>query len=77
MFDDVKNRSEIIIHPANNAIVELRGCIAPVTIFDLKTGTGLDSPKAFKRFIDLCQKNFGKGNIELVVSTSLFWDDSR
>ncbi|WP_238407275.1 DUF5675 family protein, partial [Flavobacterium psychrophilum] len=28
---DVKNRSLILFHPANNALRELNGCIAPVT----------------------------------------------
>ncbi|WP_141259316.1 DUF5675 family protein, partial [Flavobacterium aquatile] len=28
---DVQNRSLILFHPANNALKELNGCIAPVT----------------------------------------------
>jgi hypothetical protein len=28
---DVKNRKLILFHPANNALKELNGCIAPVT----------------------------------------------
>ncbi len=42
----VKDRSAILFHPANNAKLELRGCIAPVTkIFG--AGLGLLSRKAF------------------------------
>ena len=31
LVQNVPGRSMILIHPANNAIKELRGCIAPVT----------------------------------------------
>jgi len=34
---DVPERESILIHPANNALKELKGCIAPVTIL---TGEG-------------------------------------
>ena len=41
---DVPNRELILIHPANNAMEELKGCIAPVTIL---TGEGCgDSSRA-------------------------------
>ena len=43
---DVKNRSFILIHPANNALLELNGCIAPVTKIS-GAGTGLLSRRAF------------------------------
>ncbi|MFP5039436.1 DUF5675 family protein [Parasediminibacterium sp. JCM 36343] len=35
---DVPGRSAILVHPANNALLELRGCIAPVTTL---TGPGM------------------------------------
>jgi hypothetical protein len=35
---NVPKRADILIHPANNAIKELRGCIAPVTVL---TGPGM------------------------------------
>mgnify|MGYP001552701060 CR=1 FL=1 len=46
---DVKGREDIIVHPANNALKELKGCIAPVLKI---TGPGLgsDSRKACKKF---------------------------
>jgi len=43
---DVPSRSLILIHPANNALAELKGCIAPVTKLS-GPGLGLMSRKAF------------------------------
>ena len=42
----VKNRSLILVHPANNALQELNGCIAPITKLS-GPGLGLQSRKAF------------------------------
>tara|TARA_R110000868_G_scaffold14457_5_gene67388 strand:- start:38245 stop:38667 length:423 start_codon:yes stop_codon:yes gene_type:complete len=42
----VENRQGILIHPANNALVELKGCIAPVTKIS-GAGLGLMSRSAF------------------------------
>jgi hypothetical protein len=42
----VKNRSFILLHPANNALNELNGCIAPVTQLS-GAGLGLQSRQAF------------------------------
>ncbi|MGQ7944177.1 DUF5675 family protein [Flavobacterium sp. WC2509] len=43
---DVANRSSILLHPANNAQKELKGCIAPVTKVS-GAGLGLQSRQAF------------------------------
>jgi hypothetical protein len=45
---NVKGREDILVHPANNAMKELKGCIAPVLKI---TGPGLgsDSRKACKK----------------------------
>jgi hypothetical protein len=43
---DVPSRSLILIHPANHALTELNGCIAPVTKLS-GAGLGLQSRKAF------------------------------
>ena len=48
----VPGRECILIHPANNAIKELRGCIAPVAIVT-DPGCGLQSRNAFNRLIAL------------------------
>ena len=45
---DVHNRSMILLHPANNALVELRGCIAPVGKLS-GPGLGLMSRTAFSK----------------------------
>ena len=52
---DVKNRSFILFHPANNAQKELNGCIAPVTKLS-GPGLGLDSRKAFVKLKNLVYK---------------------
>lgn len=41
----VENRSHILFHPANNALKELKGCIAPVSRIS-GPGKGLDSRRA-------------------------------
>ncbi|MBL0013636.1 MAG: hypothetical protein IPP30_07745 [Flavobacterium sp.] len=48
----VENRSLILIHPANNALRELNGCIAPVTKLS-GPGLGLQSRKAFAKLKSL------------------------
>jgi hypothetical protein len=45
-IENVQNRSLILFHPANNALQELNGCIAPVTKLS-GPGLGLMSRKAF------------------------------
>ncbi len=52
---DVKNRSLILFHPANNAMQELNGCIAPVTKFS-GLGLGLQSRNAFAKLKNLVFK---------------------
>ena len=48
----VENRSLILMHPANNALRELNGCIAPVTKFS-GPALGLQSRKAFTKLNSL------------------------
>ena len=45
---NVKNRALILIHPANEAVKELKGCIAPVSILKAE-GKGLRSRIAFDK----------------------------
>ncbi|PRZ19584.1 DUF5675 family protein [Flavobacterium granuli] len=45
---NVPNRSLILFHPANNALKELRGCIAPVSQHS-GFGLGLQSKQAFRK----------------------------
>ena len=51
----VENRSLILFHPANNALLELNGCIAPVTKLS-GPGLGLMSRKAFEKLESLVYK---------------------
>jgi hypothetical protein len=44
---DVKGRDLILIHPANDAFMELKGCIAPVTTIQ-SPGKGLKSRSALE-----------------------------
>ena len=50
LVKDVSGRSLILLHPANNAQKELKGCIAPVTTLT-GIGTGSGSRIAFEKLI--------------------------
>ena len=51
-INNVPGRSLILMHPANNAEIELQGCIAPVTLLTAP-GTGLASKLAFQKLMTL------------------------
>lgn len=55
----VPNRSLILIHPANTALKELQGCIAPVTKLS-GPGMGLLSRQALIRLKDLVYKSLDR-----------------
>lgn len=66
---DVKDRSLILFHPANNALIELNGCIAPVTKLS-GPGLGLMSRKAFAKLkTQVYQVLNGKESVELIVES--------
>jgi hypothetical protein len=66
---DVQNRSYILFHPANNALKELNGCIAPVTKLS-GPGLGLMSRKASAKLKDFVYKALdNKESIELIVQS--------
>jgi hypothetical protein len=50
----VPGRSYILIHPANYALTELRGCIAPVLKATVP-GKGVFSRKALNKLMNLCR----------------------
>jgi len=52
MLEDVPDRQYILIHPANNALLELKGCIAPVSLIT-GIGKGIQSVKALQKIIGL------------------------
>lgn len=66
---DVDNRDLILIHPANNADLELDGCIAPVTKLS-GPGLGLQSRVAFNKLKDLVYKALECGeSVSLTVES--------
>jgi len=66
---DVKDRSFILFHPANNALKELNGCIAPVTKVS-GPGLGLMSRKAFTTLKRLVYKVLDTNeSVELIVKS--------
>lgn len=56
---NVVNRSLILIHPANDALKELEGCIAPVSILTAE-GKGRESRKAMEQIRQLTFPIFEK-----------------
>jgi hypothetical protein len=66
---DVKNRSSILFHPANNAQKELQGCIAPVTKLS-GPGLGLESRQAFIKLKSLVYKSLEREEtVSLIVQS--------
>ena len=65
----VKNRSLILFHPANNALQELNGCIAPVTKLS-GPGLGLMSRKAFAKLKNLVYRALSNNeSVELIIKS--------
>lgn len=66
---EVPNRSLILFHPANNALQELKGCIAPVTQLS-GPGLGLLSRKAFTQLKNLVYTTLErKESVTLIVQS--------
>ncbi|WP_348797324.1 DUF5675 family protein [Flavobacterium adhaerens] len=65
---NVKNRSFILFHPANNALKELNGCIAPVTKLS-GPGLGLMSRKAFTKIKNLVYKALEYESVTLIIKS--------
>jgi hypothetical protein len=66
---DVKNRKLILFHPANNALKELNGCIAPVTKIS-GPGLGLQSRLAFAKLKDLVYRALDSTETVLLIIKS-------
>ena len=56
-LENVTNRNLILIHPANDALKELEGCIAPVTYLS-GIGQGTSSKPLFQKIVSLCYQAF-------------------
>ena len=68
---NVSKRSFILFHPANNALTELNGCIAPVSKLS-GPGMGLLSRTAFKKLKDLVYKVLENNeSVELFITSNL------
>ena len=64
-----KGRDLILMHPANNAMLELQGCIAPVTKI-CGAGLGLQSRKAFASLKALIEGPLRSGEeVTLIVES--------
>lgn len=60
LVQDVPDRSLILIHPANNAELELKGCIAPVSTL-LRPGCGEKSRMVFDPLMKLVYAALNRG----------------
>ena len=68
---NVKNRKYILLHPANNALKELNGCIAPVSQITGE-GRGNESRKAFEKLKNLVFPYLETGFVvELIVTKKI------
>jgi hypothetical protein len=66
---DVQHRSLILFHPANNALQELNGCIAPVAKLS-GPGLGLLSREAFSKLKSLVYPFLDKNeSTELIIKS--------
>ena len=66
---NVPDRGAILFHPANNALKELNGCIAPVTKIS-GAGLGLMSRKAFSKLRVLVYQELEKGKKVSIIIKS-------
>ncbi|MEL7588453.1 MAG: DUF5675 family protein [Prolixibacteraceae bacterium] len=65
--DGVPQRSGILIHPANDALTELEGCIAPVSTLT-GIGKGLFSKKAQEKLNALVYEVMEREGVFLAIS---------
>ena len=63
---DVPDRSAVLIHPANDALVELKGCIAPVSLLT-GAGKGLNSRLALAKLVSLVYEALDRHELVLLI----------
>ena len=68
LVEGVKDRALILIHPANDALTELQGCIAPVTTLTGE-GRGNLSKMAFDSLVKLVQELMDKEPVFLTIKS--------
>ncbi|QXP79812.1 MULTISPECIES: DUF5675 family protein [Winogradskyella] len=66
---DVPDRSLILLHPANDAQRDLRGCIAPVTQLT-GLGKGIHSKACLQKLVSLCYQALDRNeNVLLTIKS--------
>lgn len=69
LIENVPGRCLILMHPANNAMKELQGCLAPVTSLT-GIGKGGSSRLLFQKIISICYQAFErKETITLTIKS--------
>jgi hypothetical protein len=72
----VKDRSFILIHPANNASKELRGCIAPVTKLTGQ-GRGIMSKPALRSLLKLLSEVMKTEKVYLIIKKDIYDNQAK
>jgi hypothetical protein len=68
VLKDVEGRAMILIHPANNALKELKGCIAPV-MKHTGEGKGSQSRQAFDKLKKLVSLAIDTAPVYLTIKS--------
>ena len=76
LLKNVVNRSLILIHPANDAKKELKGCIAPVTYLN-GIGKGLYSRDAMQKLLSLVYQAEARNESVFLIIKSVNYEFSR
>jgi hypothetical protein len=69
LVQGVPGRSLVLLHPANDALTELKGCIAPVSSLD-GAGKGSHSRKAFKKLLQLVYEALERETVFLTIQST-------
>jgi hypothetical protein len=73
---DVSGRSLILIHPANDALHELEGCLAPVSQLS-GIGKGWSSRAALQKVLSLCHQAYDRKEKVFITIKSQNYDTRR
>jgi hypothetical protein len=76
ILKDVKGRSFILFHPANDALKELQGCIAPVTYLS-GIGRGVYSKDAMQKLLSLVYQSKDRKETILLTIKSQNYEHCR
>lgn len=76
ILKNVAGRSLILLHPANDAQKELRGCIAPVTYLG-GTGKGIYSKQALDKILSLVHQALERKESILLTIKSVNYETCR